>query len=313
MSLSAQDIQSQQFHVRFRGFDAEEVDDFLEKVATAFQSLSEENRRVKEQAESLEKDLATYRNQQKAFQNAIVAAQSIADEMKEKSRIEAEEIVEAAHAEARRLLDEANGEVVALERELDRLTALKAQMREELSQQLNAYLEMIEAESFAAPQTARARTPLFAGSKDREEVYECTPPAPERSAEKPEKAAPAFAFAGAEAEVPESERPEEGEESDLSDLYVRVDLPEDVLDLPEEEGKGRRAQDIDLPPIEADEPEDLLSLGREAEEPAIPDLEGDMVFSLEDPLDEQGPSVSAWEDEEKKKKKEDFDPYESPL
>jgi len=53
MILTAQDIQSQQFHVRFRGFDVEEVDDFLEKIATAFQTVSEENHKLKDRLESL--------------------------------------------------------------------------------------------------------------------------------------------------------------------------------------------------------------------------------------------------------------------
>ena len=33
MTITPQDIQSKQFHVRMRGFDVDEVDKFLEKVA----------------------------------------------------------------------------------------------------------------------------------------------------------------------------------------------------------------------------------------------------------------------------------------
>ncbi|MGV1100406.1 DivIVA domain-containing protein [Thiovibrio sp. JS02] len=308
MTLSAQDIQSQQFHVRFRGFDVEEVDDFLEKIAASFQALSEENRRLKERAESLEKDLATFQNQHKAFQNAIVTAQSIADGMKEKSRVEAEEIIEAAQAEARRLQDEANGEVVSLEREVDRLTALKSQIQEELRQQLNGYLEMIDADSFSTAKPAEtARRAAILAETARAEVYECTP---EPNEEEPEEAAPIFDFAGQGQEAVAAEEAE----ADLADLYVKVDLPEDTLDLNVAE-EGRFApEDIELPPLT--EPEDLLAMTAEEEAPAIPELEGDMIFSLEDPLDDQeGPSISFGEDEEKKKKKnkDDFDPYESPL
>ena len=62
---------------------------------------------------------------------------------------------------------------------------------------------------------------------------------------------------------------------------------------------------------------DLLTFDDEdVPEPAIPDLEGDMVFDLEDPLDEEetGPSVDLEENvEDLTRKKDDFDPNESPL
>ena len=51
MSLTAEDIQTQQFHVRFRGFDVDEVDAFLERVAENFVLLKDEKRQLKEQVE----------------------------------------------------------------------------------------------------------------------------------------------------------------------------------------------------------------------------------------------------------------------
>jgi cell division initiation protein len=136
MILTAQDIQSQQFHVRFRGFDVEEVDDFLEKIAAAFQAVSEENQKLKGRLETMEKDLATYQNQQKSFQSAIIAAQNVADGMKEKSREEAEAIVAEAQEEARLRREDANLEIGDLKRKIEELKSLREQARQELRQQL---------------------------------------------------------------------------------------------------------------------------------------------------------------------------------
>jgi len=296
MIVTAQDIQSQQFHIRFRGFDVEEVDDFLEKIATSFQAMSEENSRLKERLESLEKDLATYQNQQKAFQNAIIAAQSIADEMKDKSKIEADEIIENAHLEARRLQEEANGEVAALEKELDRLTGLKTQMQEDLRQQLTSYLELIDSVPPAKPAESYRRAASFTETA-RDEIYECVP-----TAEKTEK--PADDFSAIAAEEEEQTSSAEEQEEDFSDLYVKIDLPEESQEDINVAGKYGMREEERFSPLRDDGEEDSR---------AVPRLDGDMVFSLEDPLDDQDPAVSFGEDEKKDKKKTDFDPYESPL
>ncbi len=46
MQLTPEDIQKQQFNIRFRGFDVDEVDGFLEKVAENFSLLNEEKQQI---------------------------------------------------------------------------------------------------------------------------------------------------------------------------------------------------------------------------------------------------------------------------
>ena len=51
--LTPENIQNQQFHVRFRGFDVDEVDAFLEKVAEHYLLLSQENEKMAAELDSL--------------------------------------------------------------------------------------------------------------------------------------------------------------------------------------------------------------------------------------------------------------------
>ncbi|HIJ79666.1 MAG: DivIVA domain-containing protein [Desulfobulbaceae bacterium] len=285
MTLSAQDIQSQQFHVRFRGFDVEEVDDFLEKIAAALQAATDENEKLRSRVEGLEKEVATYHTQEKSFQSAIIAAQSIAEEMKEKSKQEAEQILEAARKEAFGLTDQAHTEVTDLERDLDRLKDLKAQITDELRQKINSYLQMLD------------NAPLSS-----------TAPAAEDLLQSSMAAAPAT-FAEQEETTAVAEAPPL-EEDDLSDLYVKVDLPDIDLDETAADDEILEPQELELPPMPTN---DLLNIDEEdGQAAAIPDLDGDMVFSLEDPLDEDEPAVT-FEDLIEKKEKDKFDPNESPL
>lgn len=267
MTLTAKDIQSQQFHVRFRGFDVEEVDDFLEKLAGEMDSINQENAKLKDRLAGMEKELGAYQSQEKSFQAAIMAAQKIVDEMKEKSRLEAEKTIVQAREEAAKLQHDANKEVTDLEREVDRLKELRTKVQGEMRHLLQTYLSQLE-------------------STPEEDVHEALPR--ERQAE---------------SQIVEEEPLVE----DLSDdLYVKIDLPDSTRPETFEE---RAPQEVRLPLMPDT---DGLDLEEEQQPtPNIPELEGDMVFSLEDPLDlededneDSGPAIilgdEEYDDEQKK-------------
>lgn len=236
--MTPEDIQTQQFHVRFRGFDVEEVDSFLETVAESYLALQEENKTLNARMEELTKEMASYHNQEKTFQKAIMSAQNIAEEMKEKSRQEAEELLSSARKEAEELREDANNEVVGLEKEVDRLRDLKGQVQTDLRDLLESYLDQLETDAKSASSFGRTMPPP---------------------------------------------------DDDLSDLYEKIDLPDNLLNAEPPE---------DVPPEEEEEVELAESQDEDEPQSTMPDLDGDIIFDLEDPLDEDEPSVS-FEEEEK--------------
>ena len=54
MKITPLDIQQQKFKIRFRGFDPQEVDLFLEQMADGFESLLKENENLQEEIRRLE-------------------------------------------------------------------------------------------------------------------------------------------------------------------------------------------------------------------------------------------------------------------
>ena len=308
MILTAQDIQSQQFHVRFRGFDVEEVDDFLEKIATAFQAVSEENQKLKGRLETMEKDLATYQNQQKSFQSAIIAAQNVADGMKEKSRDEADAIVAEAKEEARLRREETDREIAELRRKIDDLKSLREQARNDLRQQLKSYLRMLDTEP---ADNARAAE-HFSSSPRRQEtprgnIYGATPRSRVIAEPEPERRQGSGSLLAS------------SEEADLTDLYVKIDIPDSgpgsMVGMAAATDDDFTPQDLVLPSA-LSAGQDMLVMDEDEEaDPILPDLDGDMAFSLEDPLEDQEPAVSFADslEEAEKKKADRFDPDESPL
>lgn len=260
--LNIQDIQNQQFHVRFRGFDVEEVDEFLEQATATVQALSDENKELKEKLEEAERKVAAYKRQEKSTMNAIVSAQNVAQEMKEKAREEARELLSKAREEARGLEESAGREIADLEREVDRLKGLKAQIREEVRQTLTSYLAGLDREL---------------ADEDRD-----TDPS---SGQK-------VARSG-------------GLNAEADGLYQRITLSDEGLPSPPAtagRSGAETAADLAGPSIptsgsasgSASGPTPTAIAAKPptprpsppAEESTLPDLDGDMVFTLEDPLDE---------------------------
>lgn len=244
MSLTPQEIQTQEFHVRFRGFDVEEVDAFLEKIAAAFLELQEQNTKLAAQVESLNQEMSDYQSKGKAFQHAILSAQQIADDLMDKSKAEAEKLVEEARSEATELKETAAAEVASLEAEVDRLQSLRDESKQELEKMLHSYLDMLEAPASSSTKTV-----------------EPTPePPPEPVAEEPVI------------------------DDDLSDLYQKIDLPDDTVSAGFDEDTAGTEQEEDQSPTSAADDDEPYA--------AIPNLDDEVVFDLEDPLDANEPSVN---------------------
>jgi len=261
MTLTPQDILSQQFHVRIRGFDQEEVDAFLDTVAEDMQQLLEENAQIKDELVELKNSLKEYRTQEKSFQHAIISAQRIADEMESRSRQEAESLVSKARAEAERLFEETRTRIKELEerslneqerltKEIDLLKGKKSEIKEELRGLLISYLHQVNN--------------VFADQAQAE-----TPSAPET--------APSARAIESEVEI---------KEEILPDFYQKVQLAIDGTSSYEpyekpEEGEEPSAESGPAVPEEGEESQFSLE-----------DLEGNLLFTLEDPLDvDEEPSV----------------------
>lgn len=155
MSLTPQDIQKQKFNTKFRGFDVDEVDAFLEEVAEDFLALIQENKKLKERIESFEQREAEYQSEEHTFKSAIIAAQKVAVEMKEMARKETTELVTNAREEARvlvagareeisRLQEETNSGMDTLKSEIEELEVMKGRIRDELRTTLTRYLNYLE-------------------------------------------------------------------------------------------------------------------------------------------------------------------------
>ncbi len=107
MGLTPMDIHNKEFERSFRGYSAEEVDDFLDRLAKDFEQLIRENMEQKEQVNQANEKLSSYHKLEETMHNAIVIAQEAAEEVKSSATREADLIRREAEREAQRIIEDA--------------------------------------------------------------------------------------------------------------------------------------------------------------------------------------------------------------
>ncbi len=168
MDLSSKVLREVEFRDRLRGYDTDEVDEFLEKVAVAVDEMQEKMQQLTNRAERAERSASersadedddsirrTLVLAQRTADLAVKEAQDQATAMTESARAEADKTVAEARENAQRIASEAErrhrDEVARLENQRDQvrgeLTALTAVLeaeRKRLAEALNEALRFVE-------------------------------------------------------------------------------------------------------------------------------------------------------------------------
>jgi cell division initiation protein len=107
MKLTPLDIQQQKFKVKFRGYDAQEVETFLEMVSEDVESLLKEYTMLKTELKKIEEKLADYRENERAIQQTIMTTQKVSDDLKRNAQREAELLISEAKVEGEKSISDA--------------------------------------------------------------------------------------------------------------------------------------------------------------------------------------------------------------
>lgn len=108
MKLTALEIRKHEFSRAFRGYDAEEVDAFLNMVAQHWQTTSQDMERLRERLEEQTERVNHYMKVEEALQSALQNAQTLSEEKLAAATSEAEERVTRAKGEAESALSDAD-------------------------------------------------------------------------------------------------------------------------------------------------------------------------------------------------------------
>jgi len=146
MKITPLDIQQQTFQVRLRGYDQEEVREFLRCVSETVEELARENADVKERADKLEKEVTTLRKKDASLNELLVLTQKMAENIKETARREADLILKEAEIKSEEILKQAHANFRTIQRDLLELRKDRILAIEKLRSLLQMLTKMVEME-----------------------------------------------------------------------------------------------------------------------------------------------------------------------
>jgi cell division initiation protein len=106
MPLTPLDIHNKEFSKRLRGYDEDEVNEFLDQIIKDYEALIRENKDLQAQVSSHQEKLGHFANIEETLSKTIIVAQEAADELKNNAKKEAQLIVKEAEKNADRIIND---------------------------------------------------------------------------------------------------------------------------------------------------------------------------------------------------------------
>lgn len=107
MAIRPTDIRRKDFKNSLRGYDANQVDDFLDEVADTLESANSDNARLREETASLRSRLEQFDELEASIRAALVHAEQAANDLRRTATQEAESVRQTANREAELTINEA--------------------------------------------------------------------------------------------------------------------------------------------------------------------------------------------------------------
>lgn len=148
MPLTPLDIHNKEFSRSFRGYNEDEVNEFLDQIIKDYEALIREQKSLEQENAEMSKKLEQYAQLEETLNKSIMIAQDAAENLKNNARKEAELIVREAQKNADRIINEALMKSQAIASEIDELKKRAAVYRKRFKALLEAQLEMLEGDDW---------------------------------------------------------------------------------------------------------------------------------------------------------------------
>lgn len=146
--LTPLDIHNKEFGRSLRGYNEDEVNEFLDRVIKDYEALVRENRLLEEKVASLEERLQHFQNLEDTLSKSIIIAQETGEEVKANARKEAQLIVKEAEKNADRIVNESLVKSRKMAMEIDEIQKQASVYRARFRSLVSAQLELLESEQW---------------------------------------------------------------------------------------------------------------------------------------------------------------------
>ncbi|MGI6586655.1 MAG: DivIVA domain-containing protein [Gracilibacteraceae bacterium] len=119
--LTPMDIRNKEFKKAFRGYNEDEVDEFLDKVIADYERIYRENGELKERIAIDKERIEGYSSMEKSLQSTLLIAQTTAEDIVSNARKKADMIIKEAEEQAQKIIEDANSSVIKVNRDFEEL------------------------------------------------------------------------------------------------------------------------------------------------------------------------------------------------
>jgi cell division initiation protein len=147
MKITPIDIQQQQFKGKMLGgLDPNDVDAFLQTVASEMENLVRENNELKEQQSRQSRDMLDMAEKEKDLRETMLAAQRIIEDMKANAQKEASLVVSEAELKAERIVADSERQLGELKARIEDLRRQKIQFEMSLKALLDSFARQLSSD-----------------------------------------------------------------------------------------------------------------------------------------------------------------------
>ncbi len=149
--LTPSEIDNIGFSRALKGYNAEEVDDFLDRLAADYEKLykqvAEDKRKMEElqsNIDELNSKMSHYKEIEQTLQSTLIIAQTTAADVKEQAQKEAEEIIKDARSQSNKVVDDLRREEIDLTRRIESMKRNFEVFKAKMESTLISQLEMLK-------------------------------------------------------------------------------------------------------------------------------------------------------------------------
>ncbi len=144
MALTPMEIHNKDFPRKFRGYNPDEVDQFLDRIVEDFEKLYKENIDVKEKYRVIKEKVDSYKLIEDTLKETLITAQKTAEDVISNANKKAELILSESEAQAFGLMQKGNEKLAEIRREQEELQKQLNIFRVKFKKLLEAEIELLD-------------------------------------------------------------------------------------------------------------------------------------------------------------------------
>lgn len=148
MPLTPLDIHNKEFNKGFRGYDEDEVNEFLDQVIKDYELVLREKKDLEERLNEMKERLSHFANIEETLNKSIVVAQEAGEEVRRNAQKEAKLIVKEAEKNSDRIVNESLSKARKIALEIEDLKKQSKVFRTRFKMLVEAQLDMLNSDDW---------------------------------------------------------------------------------------------------------------------------------------------------------------------